>query len=350
MKRISINLKGDVMRITINDVAKEAGVSITTVSRVINGNYPVKIETRAKVEETIKKLKFKPNSMARSLITRKTSMIGVVVPGLTNLFFSTVVESVERYLKIHGYSISLCNTSGDPGMEIDIVEELIARQNDGIIVIDPSIGNLNNGFYDDISKSIPLVVVNGGTDHHRCNTVSYNEEIGTQEAFEYLIKLGHKRIALLRGDKSHSYDIKEQLYYKMIMKNEFSYSKILYAGNGNSIDVVANAQNVLQTILSNSSGPTAIFACNDLMAIGAINACRNIGLRVPEDISIIGFDNTLLSQISSPKLTSVDLNIKQVGEKSAMELLDIISTGFHLNRKVIMDTSLVVRESCGPLK
>lgn len=338
------------MRATINDVAKEAGVSITTVSRVLNNNYPVKTETRIKVEEVIKKLKYKPNVMARGLITRKTSMIGVVVPGFTNLFFSTIVESIENCLKSSGYTILLCNTSGNPESEISIVEELVDRQLDGIIVIDPITENLNNNFYDKVSQEIPLIIVNGGIGNHKCSCVSYDEVEGTDEAFNYLLKLGHKRIALIRGNKSYSYDIKENLYKNIIKDNGLNYDKVIVVGNGNSIDVISNTQKSVEKLLLSKECPSAIFACNDIMAIGALNACTTIGLNVPRDVSIIGFDNTLLSEISNPKLTSVNLNMKQVGHKAAEELLSIIGSDFNVNnRKVIMSTNLVIRDSCSKI-
>lgn len=335
------------MKSTIVDVAKEAKVSITTVSRVLNNNYPVKLETRIKVEEAIKKLNFKPNNMARSLITRKTSNIGVVVPGLTNLFFPTVVESIEKYLKRNGYIISLCNTSADPLKEAEIIDELVSRQADGIIVIDPTMDNFNNHYFEKISKSIPLLIVNGGTDGYRCNSISYNEETGTLEAFEHLLKLGHSKIALVRGYKSHSYDIKEEMYKNMIKEKKLSYSKVINIGNGNSLNAVLDTQKAVEKLLTGKNRPTAFFACNDLMAVGILNACSNVGISVPGDISVIGFDNTLLAEISNPKLTSVDLNMKQIGHKAALELLDIITYGFNVNRKVVLDTRLVVRQSCG---
>lgn len=334
------------MKSTIIDVAKEANVSITTVSRVLNNNYPVKMETRMKVEEAIKKLNFKPNSMARSLITKKTSNIAVVVPGLTNLFFPTVVESIEKDLKHNGYVISLCNTSADPAMEAEIIDELVSRQADGIIVIDPTMDNFENGYFERISRLVPLLVVSGGTNDHGCNSISYDEETGTLEAFEHLLKLGHKEIALVRGAKSHSYDIKEEMYKNMIKKEKLSYCKVINIGNGNSLNAVLDTQKTVEGLLSHGNGPTAFFACNDLMAVGILNACSNLGMNVPDEVSVIGFDNTLIAEISNPKLTSVDLNMKQIGHKAALELLDIITYGFDANRKIVLDTRLVIRESC----
>jgi LacI family transcriptional regulator len=334
------------MAVTINDVAREAGVSITTVSRVLNNNYPVKKETRQKIEKAIEKLNYMPNAMARSLITKKTSMIGVIVPGITNLFFPTIVEAIEEITKKEGYNISLCNTGGEHREEKEMVKEMLSRQVDGLIVIDPRIENIQNCFYDEICQTIPMVVVNGFPSGLRCNFVSYDEEVGTHEAFEYLSALGHKKIAFIRGHKSFSYDIKEKIYKDFLKVKNINYERVIDVGRGNSIEVVEHTQNELESVLQEENRPTAIFACNDLMAIGVINACSKIGLKVPQDISVIGFDNTVLAKISNPKLTSVDLNMKETGHRAALELLNVIENGNNGRRKIILDSKLVVRESC----
>ena len=334
------------MNTTINDVADEAGVSITTVSRVLNNNYPVKKETRERIEKAIKKLDYTPNAMARSLITKKTSMIGVIVPGLTNLFFPTIVEAIGEFTKKNGYSISLCSTGGDPIVEQNLSDALISRQVDGIIAIDPSIECLDNGYYSKLSDRIPVIIVNGYPNGYKCNFVSYDEEVGCKEAFDYLIGLGHKKIAFIRGGKSYSYDIKEKMYNEVLKENSFSYENIVRLKLGNSIEVIEHSKEAIKAILTIEERPTAIFACNDLMAVGAIQACQTLGFKVPEDISIIGFDNTIISDITSPRLTSVDQNMKDIGKRAAIELLDIIENDIKIRKKIILDTNLVIKDSC----
>jgi len=338
------------MNITINDVAAEAGVSITTVSRVLNNNYPVKKETRERIEKAIKKLDYTPNAMARSLITKKTSMIGVIVPGITNLFFPTIVESIGEFTKKNGYSISLCSTGGDHLVEQNLSDALVSRQVDGIISIDPSIECLDNGYYSKLSERIPVIIVNGYPNGYKCNFVCYDEETGCKEAFDYLIGLGHKKIAFIRGRKSYSYDIKEKMYKDILQDNSFSYEKIVRLKLGNSIEVIKQSKEAVETILQLEERPTAIFACNDLMAVGVIQACQTLGLKVPEDISIIGFDNTIISDITSPRLTSVDQNMKDIGKRAAIELLDLIENDVKIRKRVILDTNLVVKDSCSRAK
>ncbi|CDI48917.1 LacI family DNA-binding transcriptional regulator [Clostridium tetani] len=330
---------------TINDVAREAGVSISTVSRVLNNNYPVKEETRKKIEEAIEKLNYKPNMLARSLITKKTSTIGVIVPGITNLFFPTIVESIEDYSKDQGYSIVLCNTRGEALKEKEIIENLISKGVDGIIIIDPTLDNLKNRYLEDISMKLPIIIVNGSPEELKGNFICYDEKVGTLEAFEYLLELGHKEIAFIRGSKSYSYDIKEKIYTDIIKKNNLKYKEILDVGKGNSIEVVENTQKKVEELLLNKNKPTAIFACNDLMALGVVNACNKLNLNVPHDISIIGFDNTLISNITHPKLTTVDLNTEGIGNIAALKLLEIIEDK-NKSIRYTMETKLIVRESC----
>lgn len=338
------------MAVTINDVAREAGVSITTVSRVLNNNYPVKKETREKIEKAIEKLSYKPNAMARSLITKRTSMIGVVVPGITNLFFPTIVEAIEEYTKKEGYNISLCNTGGDWKEEKEVVKEIISRQVDGIIVIDPRFENIKSGFYDDTSKLVPTILVNGSPVGTKCNFVSYDEEVGTKEAFDYLLELGHREIAFIRGGKSFSYDIKEKIYKEILVKNDLAFQRVVNTGNGNSIEVVESTENEMIKVLQEGEVPTAVFACNDLMALGVINACNKVGIKVPEELSVVGFDNTILANVCHPRLTSVDQNMREIGHRSAIELLSMINNGSVSRKKIILDTRLIIRDSCSKAK
>lgn len=336
--------------VTINDVALEAGVSITTVSRVFNKNYPVKLETRKKVEKAIEKLQYKPNIIARGLIMKKTSVIGVIVPGLTNLFFPTIVEAIDDVTKKQGYTISLNNTSGDAKLERELVEKMISLQVDGIIAIDPASENLDNNFYIEASEQLPVIIVNANSSRANLNYISYNEEIGTIEAFEYLVKLGHKRIAFLRGEKSFSYDLKERIYLNMIDKYKLGYKKILKVRHGNAIEGTVEAESKIRELIQSQEKPTAVFACNDLMAVGAMGACSDLGIKIPDDMSVIGFDNTLLSKISYPKLTTIDLKMDMVGKRAAEEMLNLIENVIISRIKVVLNTGLVIRESCTKIK
>lgn len=334
---------------TINDVAKLANVSITTVSRVINDNYPVNKETKARVLEAVKELNYKPNMMARSLITKKTSVIGIIVPGLTNLFFPTIVEAIEKILKKACYTIFLGNCYGSSCEEIKIIEDMTQRAVDGIIIIDPQMDNVKKGVYKKFNKYLPIITV-GGFPSDSASSVIYDEEAGTREAFLYLLTSGHRKIAFIRGEKSYSYDIKEKIYNDMLRDYNITYRNIIKITSSNSIEAVDNSEEEIRKAISDEERPTAVFACNDLMAIGALNACRRLNLRIPGDVSIIGCDNTLISEISNPKLTSIDLHMKEVGERAARELVNFINGNNQREKLVKIETNLVIRDSCSNAK
>lgn len=332
---------------TIHDVAREAGVSIATVSRVINNNYPVKKETRTKIEKAIKKLDYIPNEIARSLILKNTSSIGIMVPSITNLFFSTMVEEVNEIFIEKGFTMSLYSTEGNSDNERRVIDNMISRNVDGIIAIDPSIENLENNYFQDLYKEIPIIIINGNTDKFGSNFVSYDEEIGSKEAFQYLLDLGHEKISFIRGDRSLSYDLKEKVYRSFIKDNDLNYENIVCVGMGNSLEVIENTERICKEIFKSKDMGTAVFACNDLMAVGVLNACNKLDIRVPEDISIIGFDNTLITDITYPKLTTVDLQMKKVGSSAAVELINMIKGNYKYIEKIVYDTRMVIRESSG---
>ncbi len=337
------------MKYTIGDVAREAGVSITTVSRVINGNYPVKAETKRKVEAAIKKMNYEPNPLAQGLIRNKTFYLGVVVPGITNMFFTEVLHGIEKLAKAYGYGVFINDSEGDAAAERNNIKKLVGRLVDAIIVIDPQTENMLSGFFEEVSAQTPLVCINGYSKDMNVNFVLSNEEKGTKEALEYLIGLGHSRIAFVRGGNSYSYDIKEAVY-RQCMEDLGERSIILSTRDGNSTDVVDNVAEHIASIHKKEYeigvDITAFFCCNDLMAIGVVNGCSAGGIEVPDSVSVIGFDNIVISQMTRPKITTVDQNMRALGEQAAKEAIGLIEASELKYERVIIDTKLIVRESC----
>ena len=340
------------MKVTISDVAREAGVSIATVSRVLNGNYPVKESTRDKVQKVIDHLEFEPNVLARGLINQKSNTIGVIVPSITNLFFPTVVKAIERKLRHQGYSIFLCDTDGDPEKEVSYVKSLASRQVDGIIVIDPTIDNMKNGYFEEQSRKIPLVFINGYSKGIDCNFILNDEETGATQAMRYLFSLGHENIAFMRGKDSYSYDVKQEIYTRMMKIQGLDKAvNMINIGEGNTEHTVDQAMIKTEELFAKTPDVSAIFACNDIMALGVINACKRIGKLVPEQVSVIGFDNIALSALIEPKLTTVDQNMYELGTGAARMLIEVIAQrtekkGTYSTRKVILNSTLIERESC----
>lgn len=341
----------DSKKITIQDVAKLANVSITTVSRVVNKNYPVSQNTKNKVDKAIKELDYNPNMLARGLIKDKTKTIGIITPSIENLFFSAVINAIDSEVATKGYDIFLCNTKGVAENERRTIGMLLSRSVDGIIAIDPRTENIKNGFYTKISDKKPTILTNAYNKQIDCNFVLNDERSGMNEAILYLMNLGHSEIAFLRGRSSYSYDMKEKIYSEYIMINtKLSKPHIIQVESGNEIETVKHSSLKVEAYLKKHPEVTAIIACNDWMAVGAIEGAKKSRLKVPEDLSVIGFDNTLISQISTPELTTIDHNMAQLGKASAKRLLEIIKENKKESQKIIIDTKLIKRNSCSEVR
>ena len=337
------------MKSTIEDVAREAGVSITTVSRALNGNYPVKKETMERVHQAVKKLEYQPNPLARGLINKRTDTIGVVVPGLTNMFFTEVLEGIEEKAKQKGFEVLIASTKGSAEYEKSCVNKLIEKLVDGIIIIDPQTENITSGFLEDIALKLPLICVNGLHNNVNCSFIISDQEKGTWDALSYLLSLGHTHIGFIRGGESYSYDLKENICKRWAQENNCQVN-IVHVRDGNSIMVVQNTAEEIKSLhkerLNIGAEVTAFFCCNDLMAVGVLNACRELNISVPEDVSIIGFDNIIMSQMTSPNLTTVDQSMKELGIRAAKAILSMVENKSLSMDKELVDTVLVKRESC----
>ena len=333
------------MKVTIAEVAERANVSVATVSRVMNGNYPVKAETKESVLKAIKELKYIPNMQARALTQQKSSIIGVVVPSISNMFFPAVIDGIDSALKSNSLSFILCRTNDDKDEEIKYVRELISRNVSGIIVISPNLENVKSKFYDDIGSQVPTVFVNGSSTSPNVSTVCNDEAIGAKIALNYLLENNHKNILFIRGTNSYSYDVKEECYTEF-MKNigNFKEENIINIGSGNSSETVSNTTSILLDILQ-STKATAIFACNDLMGVGAINACKRLNIDVPKDMSIIGFDNIELCKFIEPNLTTIDQNMALLGENAASLLLEKINNNNEYSKNIILNNTLMKRDT-----
>lgn len=334
------------MKVTIVDVAKKANVSVATVSRVVNGNYPVKESTKEKVLQIIEELQYTPNIQARDLIKQKSSTIGVVVPSLSNMFFTEVINGIEKYFNNTLYSIFLCVTNHDKNKEVSCVNELLARNVAGIIVVDPTIENCKSKFFDKIAKYSPIVFVNGYNNSPRVSSVSNDEAIGGQIVMDYLFENNHKNILFIRGGSSYSYDIKENVYRQNMKEiNNFKENLVINIGQGNSLETVSRAASATEEIIKENSDISAVFACNDLMAMGVVNACKKLKKKIPDEITIVGYDNIELSEMISPKLTTVDQNMFLLGENAAILAIEKIENENKYSKKILLNNTMIKRET-----
>ncbi len=336
---------------TIIDVAKKAQVSVATVSRVVNGNYPVKESTRHKVLAAIEELKYVPNIQARELNTRHSSIIGVIVPSLFNTFFAEVINGIESFATMSGYSLLLTYTKDDPFCEKKCMNELLMRNVSGIINVSPNTEQVESNFFDQIAGRIPLVFINAYIKRPSISYVYNDERIGAKIALEYLLSLGHRDILFVRGQRSDSYEFKQDVYTSLMKKaNLFNQDNIVTIRGGNSLDTVELTVNKIMEVLPQRKDVTAVMCCNDLMGIGTVNACRRMGISVPDDISVMGFDNVSMSHFMEPKLSTMDQNMMTLGWTAASLLMEKIASDNRTSRQVVLQNTLVLRDTTAPCK
>ncbi len=331
---------------TIIDVAKKARVSVATVSRVVNGNYPVKESTRQRVLEAIKELKYVPNIQARELNTQRSSIIGVIVPSLFNTFFAGVINGIESFATMSGYSLLLTYTKDDPFCEKKCMNELLMRNVSGIINVSPNTEQVESDFFDQLAERIPLVFTNAYIKRPSISYVYNDEGVGTKIALEYLFSLGHRNIGFVRGQRSDSYEVKQDAYVSLMKDMQYyRQENIITIEGGNSIDTVELTVSKIMDYLPQHREITAILCCNDLMGVGVINACKRLNINVPEELSVMGFDNVSLSRFIEPKLSTMDQNMMTLGWTAASLLMEKIASENKTSRQVVLQNTLVLRDT-----
>lgn len=334
----------------INDVAKEAGVSITTVSRYLNNSYPVNVNTKKTIQAAIDKLNFKPNAIARGLVNKKTNTVGIIVPYITNMFFPEVVRGISDHCNTKGYDIILANSKSDGFEEKKSVENFLERQVDGIVIIAPKIEKLPASFYSKLNKTVPLVLVNKYFDDSDITFIYNDEKDGAYKATEYLLDLGHRNILFISGSQNSYSSVVKIDGFSEALKDRGIIQKNNVEDNILISDYTSeNAYKLIKSNMDYVKKYSAIFCANDLMAIGVIKALRSEGLEVPKDFSVIGFDDISISSLYEPGITTVSQNINSLGKISGDAVIKLIEKEEVLKNQVLK-TQLIVRDSCSRLK
>ncbi|WP_104398856.1 HTH-type transcriptional repressor PurR [Vibrio penaeicida] len=327
---------------TIKDVARLAGVSTTTVSHVINKTRFVAETTQEKVKKAVQELNYAPSAVARSLKCNTTRTIGMLVTQSTNPFFAEVVDGVESYCYRQGYTLILCNTGGIYEKQRDYIRMLAEKRVDGILVMCSDLTEDLREMLDSHS-SIPKVIMDWGPESSQADKIIDNSEEGGYLATKYLLDNGHTDIACLTGHEDKVACIERVIGYKRALREydiEFKQERIL-VGNFECDTAVLAADK----ILAMENRPTAVFCFNDLMALGVISRLQENGVRVPDDISIIGYDNIELSGYFSPPLTTVHQPKRRVGKTAFEILLQRIKDKEHDKRIFEMHPEIVERSS-----
>lgn len=327
---------------TIRDVAREAGVSPSTVSRVLNGTAPVKEDKRRNVLLAISKLHYHPNGIARSLRRKKTNALGLVVPDITNPFFAEAAKGVEEIARMYNYIVILCNSENDPRRERTYLEVLKEKRVDGIILVTAGGRGLLAAR---ILKEIPIVVMDRSLPRLQVDTVVTDNVAGAYEAAKHLVTMGHRRIGIIAGPYSLA-PARDRLegYRKAFLEERIAWNPALVR---QSSFTIMGGYEAMKELLNIRPRPTAVLASNDMMALGALRAIQEAHLRIPEDIAIIGYDDITVASLVNPQLTTVAQPTRAMGQMSVKMLLKRVHGDSSPARVVTLKPTLIVRESCG---
>jgi LacI family transcriptional regulator len=340
---------------SIKEVALKAGVSIATVSRVLNDKGPVAEETRRRILEAIERLRYVPHGAARSLITNQTDTIGVLLPDLYGEFFSEVIRGIDQAARRNGLHVLISGFHSDRA-EIEAVLRALRGRVDGLIVLSPDVDAQT--LRRNLPETLPVVLLNTRIDSQtpqaahgaaaglNFDAINTDNHGGALAMVRHLAGLGHRRIAMIRGPEENS-DARERLrgYRDALRAGGLEAAEPLELGGDFSEESGYRAGRRLLTL---KPRPTAVFAANDSMAIGCLFALRAAGVRVPEDVALAGFDDIPIARYLTPPLSSVHVPIAELGMRAMERLLHAVEhKNEHERRRETVATTLVVRGSCG---
>jgi LacI family transcriptional regulator len=331
---------------TMKQIAERAQVSLGTVSHVVNRTAPVRDRLRERVLEAIRSLGYQPSQLARGLRMNSTNMLGMVIPDITNPFFPGVVRGAEDVAFKASFRLVLCNTDNDPAKEKAYLDELRSYRPAGLLIIPAAESNLSAELGSPEPTDVPVVCVDRRPVNWKGDAVMVANEEGAFRATEHLLKMGHLRLATIAGP-SHLTNAVERLagFRRALATNGLKIAPEYIQETQFDRDSGYRSGICLLRMLPR---PTAIFASNDLMALGALLAARELGLHCPKDISIIGFDNLDLGVFTDPALSSVHQPGYQMGARAARLLLERIKGKKGRSQQIVLPTELKIRNSVAP--
>jgi LacI family transcriptional regulator len=332
--------------VTIIDVAREAKVSYSTVSRVLNDFNHVKTDKRQRVLEAMEQLGYVVNSQARRLAGGHSNIIGVLVPGLDNSYIGEVIRGIDEELAKSDYDLMIYTTHRQQGKESRYVNAIVNGLTDGLLLIVPLVPTT---YLDALhEQNFPYVLIDQADTSEQSAVVNATNWQGAHEATQYLINLGHRRIGFITGLMELSVAVERLEGYRAALTDHEIpvLTELIVKGDF----LPGGGYTAAEQLLSQSEPPTAIFASNDQSAFGAMEVIRERGLSIPQDISIIGFDDIPQASIVYPKLTTVRQPLDQMGRVAAKILLERIENPERSLRRVTLSTHLVIRDSCQPPK
>ena len=318
--------------ITIYDVAREANVSMATVSRVVNGNPNVKPVTRKKVMDVIDRLGYRPNAVARGLASKKTTTVGLIIPDISNIFFAELVRGIEDIATMYKYNIILSNSDENTEKELHLLNTMLGKQVDGLIFMG---SNITEDHTAEFKKSpVPIVLAGSIEDSGEMHSVNIDYEQAAYDSINFFISNGHTKIALIIGNREESISLKKLAGYKKALEEKNIPFNEEYVVEGDfSYDSGIEAVNRLNEL---KEKPTAVLVGADEMAVGVVNAVQDNGFKVPDDLEVISFDNTKLTLMVRPQVTTVVQPLYDIGAV-AMRLLTKL-----MNKEEVQERAVVL--------
>jgi LacI family transcriptional regulator len=334
------------MRVTIRDVAREAQVSVATVSRVLNESGPVSAERRERVHEVAGRLRYSPSGAARSLIMSRTSTLGVLLPDLYGEFFSEVIRGIDQTAQRHGYHLFVSSSHNDK-VEIEAALRAMRGRVDGVLLMSPDIDA--QALATNLPESLPVVLLNCAVHGSAYDSLNIDNFGGARAMVAHLLELGHRELAVITG-ADRNYDARERLRgYRSALRSAGVEGRADWELPGDFTE--SAGYDAVRRLLAQSprgDRPSVVFATNDSMAIGAMSALRDFGVAVPEEMAVAGFDDIPIARYMSPALSTVHVGISELGERATRRLLEAVAgENQHERRQETLPTTLVVRSSCG---
>jgi DNA-binding LacI/PurR family transcriptional regulator len=328
------------VKLTLEDIGREAGVSAATVSRVINGAGYVSAHVRERVMQVVERRNFLPNANARSLATGQSNTIGLIISDITNPFFPELVKGIETAAFKHGYEIVLANTNYDPRRMSGYVKRFIDRGVAGVALMT---SEFDPNLVEQLAQhEVSVIFLDSGRRGPHVSHVAVDYATGIDEAVTHLIHLGHERIAYVGGPPRLRSLRRRLLSFHRSIRRQLGRDPLgIFEGDLR----VEGGRRAAEALLASAGAYTAVVAANDLMAVGVMQACRLAGLRIPDDISVVGFDDIALATIVDPPLTTVALPRQTLGEKAVEALVASINHPRREGLQIPISTSLVIRQS-----
>jgi DNA-binding LacI/PurR family transcriptional regulator len=335
------------MRVSIKDIARAAGVSHSTVSRALSDSPLVSDETKARIQRLAQEMGYSPNTLARSLVTRQTYTIGVVVTTIADPFVAEVVQGIEATAHDYNYTVILCSSGAQPEREIAAVEMLRSKRVDGVIVTSSRIGALYLEHLERIGAPIVLINNHNESSGRYTFTVTVDNRHGGYLATEHLVQLGHRRIAYVTAPADHSSDLDRMAGYRqaLIAGGIEPDPALIVTGNGRA----DGGERALQALIELGEPPSAVFCYNDMTAIGLMSAARQVGLSVPRDMAVVGFDDIPFASYFYPPLTTIAQPKVEMGRLAMKMALSLMAIGEENHEEeisnIVVRGTLVVRAS-----